>query len=97
VLLEGLGRLLESWVVKGDVMAVDSTRVHAYSQWSPYNRIGQERPWTQSRRGMGVFNLGYRVRTAVRGGLHSHLGSVMRGHVMKKRRERVSKLSTKQQ
>ena len=57
-------RLLESGVVKGKVVAVDSTHVHAYSQRSLDNRTGRSDPEAHVGRGKKGSILGYRVHTA---------------------------------
>ena len=59
-----LRRLLESGAVKGDVVAVDSTHVKAYSQRSHDNRTGLSDPDARVGRGKRGFVLGYRVHTA---------------------------------
>jgi hypothetical protein len=59
-----LRRLLEQGVVKGDVVAVDSTHVHAYSQRVSDNRTGRSDPDARVGRGRRGFILGYRVHTA---------------------------------
>jgi len=59
-----LRRLLEQGVVKGDVIAVDSTHVKAYSQRSLDNRTGRSDPDARVGRGKRGFILGYRVHTA---------------------------------
>lgn len=59
-----LGRLLEKDVVKGKVVAVDSTHVQAYSQRSMDNRSGRSDPDARVGRGKRGFILGYRVHTA---------------------------------
>jgi len=59
-----LRRLLEDGAVKGDVIAVDSTHVDAYSQRAPDNRTGKSDPEARVGRGKRGFILGYRVHTA---------------------------------
>ena len=59
-----LRRLIDSGVVKGEVVAVDSTHVHAYSQRAPDNRTGKSDPEARVGRGKRGFILGYRVHTA---------------------------------
>jgi IS5 family transposase len=59
-----LRRLLEQGIVKGDVVAVDSTHVHAYSQRASDNRTGRSDPEARVGRGRRGFILGYRVHTA---------------------------------
>ena len=59
-----LQQLLQSGVVKGEVVAVDSTHVKAYSQRSHDNRIGRSDPAARVGRGKRGFILGYRVHTA---------------------------------
>jgi len=59
-----LGHLMEAGAVKGDVIAVDSTHVEAYSQRSPDNRTGKSDPEARVGRGRRGFILGYRVHTA---------------------------------
>jgi transposase len=59
-----LGSLLEAGAVKGDVIAVDSTHVDAYSQRSKDNRTGKSDPEARVGRGKRGFILGYRVHTA---------------------------------
>ena len=59
-----LGELLDSGAVKGEVVAVDSTHVHAYSQRSLDNRTGRSDPEARVGRGKKGFILGYRVHTA---------------------------------
>ena len=59
-----LRRLLEAGAVKGDVIAVDSTHVDAYSQRAPDNRTGKSDPEARVGRGRRGFILGYRVHTA---------------------------------
>ena len=69
-LLEGaeerrrISGLLEDGGVKGDVIAVDSTHVDAYSQRAPDNRTGKCDPEARVGRGRRGFILGYRVHTA---------------------------------
>ena len=59
-----LRQLRESGVVKGEVIAVDSTHVKAYSQRSFDNRTGKSDPDARVGRGKRGFILGYRVHTA---------------------------------
>ena len=59
-----LRRLLDSKVVKGEVVAVDSTHLKAYSQRSHDNRTGRSDPDARVGRGKRGFILGYRVHTA---------------------------------
>ncbi len=59
-----LRRLLEDGAVKGDVIAVDSTHVDAYSQRASDNRTGKSDPEARVGRGKRGFILGYRVHTA---------------------------------
>jgi len=59
-----LGRLLETEAVKGDIIAVDSTHVDAYSQRASDNRTGKSDPEARVGRGKHGFILGYRVHTA---------------------------------
>ena len=56
--------LLEDGAVKGEVIAVDSTHVEAYSQRAPDNRTGKSDPEARVGRGKRGFILGYRVHTA---------------------------------
>ncbi len=56
--------LLEDGAVKGDVIAVDSTHVEAYSQRASDNRTGKSDPEARVGRGRRGFILGYRVHTA---------------------------------
>ena len=56
--------LLEDGGVKGDVIAVDSTHVDAYSQRASDNRTGKCDPEARVGRGSRGFILGYRVHTA---------------------------------
>ena len=56
--------LLEDGAVKGDVIAVDSTHVDAYSQRASDNRTGKSDPEARVGRGRRGFILGYRVHTA---------------------------------
>ena len=56
--------LLNSGAVNGEVVAVDSTHVHAYSQRAPDNRTGRSDPEARVGRGRRGFILGYRVHTA---------------------------------
>ena len=57
-------RLLESGAVKGDIVAVDSTHIKAYSQRGMDNRTGRSDPEARVGRGKRGFILGYRVHTA---------------------------------
>ena len=50
--------------MKGDIIAVDSTHVKAYSQRSLDNRAGRSDPDARVGRGRRGFILGYRVHTA---------------------------------
>ena len=59
-----LRRLLEDGAVRGDVIAVDSTHVDAYSQRAPDNRTGRSDPEARVGRGRRGFIFGYRVHTA---------------------------------
>jgi len=59
-----LRRLLKDGAVKGDIIAVDSTHVDAYSQRAPDNRTGKSDPEARVGRGRRGFILGYRVHTA---------------------------------
>jgi len=59
-----LGHLLEAGAVRGEVIAVDSTHVDAYSQRAPDNRTGKSDPEARVGRGRRGFILGYRVHTA---------------------------------
>ena len=59
-----LRRLLDSGAVKGEVVAVDSTHIKAYSQRSKDNRTGRSDPDARVGRGKRGFILGYRVHTA---------------------------------
>jgi transposase len=59
-----LRRLLESKVVKGEVVAVDSTHLKAYSQRSHDNKTGRSDADARVGRGKRGFILGYRVHTA---------------------------------
>ena len=56
--------LLEDGAVKGDVIAVDSTHVEAYSRRASDNRTGKSDPEARVGRGKHGFTLGYRVHTA---------------------------------
>jgi len=56
--------LLNDGAVKGEVIAVDSTHVHAYSQRAQDNRTGRSDPEARVGRGKRGFILGYRVHTA---------------------------------
>ena len=55
---------MEDGAVRGDVIAVDSTHVDAYSQRAPDNRTGKSDPEARVGRGKRGFILGYRVHTA---------------------------------
>ena len=55
--------LVEAGAVKGEVVAVDSTHIHAYSQRSPDRRTGRSDPEARVGRGKRGFVLGYRVHT----------------------------------
>jgi len=57
-------KLLKDGAVKGEVIAVDSTHVDAYSQRAPDNRTGKCDPEARVGRGKRGFILGYRVHTA---------------------------------
>jgi len=59
-----LRRLIDFGTVKGDVVAVDSTHLKAYSQRSRDNRTGRSDPDARVGRGKRGFVLGYRVHTA---------------------------------
>ena len=59
-----LRQLLESGVIIGRVIAVDSTHVKAYSQRSRDNKIGRSDPDARVGRGKRGFILGYWVQTA---------------------------------
>jgi transposase len=59
-----LRRLIDSGVVKGDVVAVDSTHLKAYSQRSKDNKTGRSDSEARVGRGKRGFILGYRVHTA---------------------------------
>ena len=59
-----LRRLLKDGAVKGEVIAVESTHVDAYSQRAPDNRTGRSDPEARVGRGRRGFILGYRVHTA---------------------------------
>ena len=59
-----LRKLLKNGAVKGEVIAVDSTHVDAYSQRAPDNRTGKCDPEARVGRGRRGFILGYRVHTA---------------------------------
>lgn len=59
-----LQMLLEQGAVKGEVVAVDSTHVQAYSQRSRDRRTGKSDPDARVGRGKRGFVLGYRVHTA---------------------------------
>ena len=50
--------------MKGEVVAVDSTHVDAYSRRAPDNRTGKSDPEARVGRGKRGFILGYRVHTA---------------------------------
>lgn len=56
--------LVENRVVKGDVVAVDSTAIKAYSQRDHQNRKGKSDPEARVGRGRRGFLLGYKVHTA---------------------------------
>jgi transposase len=58
-----LRRLLEDGAVKGDVIAVDSTHVDAYSQRALGNRTGRSDSEARVVRGKRGLILGYRVHT----------------------------------
>jgi len=59
-----LDRLVENRVVKGDVVAVDSTAIKAYSQRDLQNKKGKSDPEARVGRGRRGFLLGYKVHTA---------------------------------
>ena len=59
-----LQKLLESGVILGKVVAIDSTHIKAYSQRSKDNRTGRSDPDARVGRGKRGFILGYRVHTA---------------------------------
>jgi len=59
-----LRRLLDAGAVKGEVVAVDSTHLEAYSQRSHDNKTGRSDPDARVGRGKRGFILGYRVHTA---------------------------------
>jgi len=59
-----LRQLLESGVIIGRVIAVDSTHLKAYSQRSRDNKTGSSDPDARVGRGKRGFILGYRVHTA---------------------------------
>jgi len=59
-----LRRLLGDGAVRGNVIAVDSTHVDAYSQRAADNRTGRSDPEARVVRGKRGFILGYRVHTA---------------------------------
>jgi len=59
-----LRRLVDAGAVKGEVVAVDSTHVNAYSQRALDNRTGKSDPEARVGRGKRGFILGYRVHTA---------------------------------
>jgi len=59
-----LRRLLGDGAVRGNVIAVDSTHVDAYSQRAADNRTGRSDPEARVGRGRRGFILGYRVHTA---------------------------------
>lgn len=56
--------LLEDGAVNGEVIAVDSTHVDAYSQRASDNRTGKSDPEARVGRGKRGFIIGYRVHTA---------------------------------
>ena len=56
--------LLEDGAVKGEIIAVVSTHVDAYSQRAPDNRTGKSDPEARVGRGKRGFILGYRVHAA---------------------------------
>ena len=58
-----LKQLLEHRVVKGEVVAVDSTAVKAYSQRDLENKKGKSDPEARVGRGRRGFVLGYKVHT----------------------------------
>lgn len=64
-----LRSLIESGVVKGEVLAIDSTHLQAYSQRSRDNRTGRSDPDARVGRGKRGFILGYRVHTGQLHGL----------------------------
>jgi len=59
-----LRQLYESGAVIGEVIAVDSTHLEAYSQRSRDKKTGRSDPDARVGRGRGGFILGYRVHTA---------------------------------
>ena len=59
-----LQKLLESGVILGKVVAIDSTHIKAYSQRSHDNQTGRSDPDARVGRGKRGFILGYRVHTA---------------------------------
>jgi len=59
-----LRQLYESGVIIGEVVAVDSTHIKAYSQRSRDNNTGRSDPDARVGRGRRRFILGYRVHTA---------------------------------
>ena len=59
-----LKRLLKSGTVKGDIVAVDSTHIKAYSQRNTDNRTGRSDPDAREGQGKRSFVLGYRVHIA---------------------------------
>jgi transposase len=59
-----LSRLLESGAVRGEVIAVDSTHLKAYSQRARDNKTGRSDPDARVGRGRRGFILGYRVHAA---------------------------------
>ena len=59
-----LQKLLESGVILGKVVAIDSTHIKAYSQRSHNNQTGRSDPDARVGRGKRGFILGYRVHTA---------------------------------
>lgn len=54
---------MESGAVKGEIVAVDSTHLKAYSQRSYDNKTGRSDPDARVERGKRGFVLGYRVHT----------------------------------
>jgi transposase len=59
-----LEQLIKDGVVKGEVIAVDSTAVKAYSQRDLKNKRGKSDPDARVGRGRRGFTLGYKVHTA---------------------------------
>jgi len=59
-----LEQLLKDGAVKGEVVALDSTAVKAYSQRSLDNKTGKSDPEARVGRGRRGFLLGYKVHTA---------------------------------